>query len=409
MPASRQDILFLIARSAAGISLVTLLASCAEAPTGQHGFMADLQVQPILPFGFAFSGSALAIDTLRLIVVRPPSTTLADTSVSFPADANSVQIRKSVLLDHESEDMDVTLEFRGGGQVLFTGSQIVTLTAGSGATTPPAIPISYVGPGATLASLALAPRDSTMSAGDSLPFRLTGIDGQQQPVTAFYVSWSSTGTGSAINADGSLKPGPARGTFYVRARAPNGVIDSTSVTVLNQIFDATADFSSTANPNGPWSAGWTPTLGGAFTVYPSAQVIATFDAWTDPAILTNGSPTFSKNNTTSTNISLAPGAIALHPSCNANEFSVLRWTAPAAGTFLVNAQFDSGDRGNTDASVLKNGNGATPLFTISSTANNPTFTQSLVLSAGETLDFAIGTGGDGCLFDTTPISVVVSE
>jgi hypothetical protein len=32
------------------------------------------------------------------------------------------------------------------------------------------------------------------------------------------------------------------------------------------IFNAAADFSATKNPNGVWSYGWSPTLGGTFVL-----------------------------------------------------------------------------------------------------------------------------------------------
>src|SRR6185295_14211624 len=97
----------------------------------------------------------------------------------------------------------------------------------------------FVGPGASLTALFLAPLDSSLTQGDNLPMRVSGQDASQLPVTSFYVSWSTSDTNVArVNGDGRVTGKVPRGMVYVRARtpatlqAPAGVEESTTVTLL---------------------------------------------------------------------------------------------------------------------------------------------------------------------------------
>ncbi len=173
------------------------LGTCTDNPIAP-GRTGRLLVQP------AFDGSALfaplAIDNLRLIVVRPPSEVLKTITQPFPANTDSVTITATdIQLELNTEDLLVTIELYAGTTLLFTGTQTVTVTAGI---TPQPAPISmlYQGPGSNLAALTLAPRDTTVRPGAVFTYQVTAADAQQQPVTSFYVGWqvsagTITGTG----------------------------------------------------------------------------------------------------------------------------------------------------------------------------------------------------------------------
>jgi alpha-tubulin suppressor-like RCC1 family protein len=180
--------------------------------------------------------------------------------------------------------------------------------------------------------------------------------------------------------------------------------DAFDVTAPVTHWDATADFSGTANPNGAWSSGYTATLGSTFILFPAFESVA-LDLWYDPTNFAIGTPIFGKNVSASTAYGVPPGEVTLHPGCNASEYAELRWTAPQAGSYLANVQFFAGDGGNTDAAVLVNG--GAPVFTVASTNTNPSYSSFLSLAAGDRIQFAVGTGGDGCTSDNTPIRVTV--
>jgi hypothetical protein len=89
--------------------------------------------------------------------------------------------------------------------------------------------------------------------------------------------------------------------------------------------------------------------------------------------------------------------------------SVLRWTAPANATYTVQVQFLIGNFGNTDAYVVLDGNTGSPLMSAPTTNAEPSYAASHSMLAGQTLDFIVGSGGDGCGGDSTPLTVTISR
>ncbi|MEQ1642928.1 MAG: LamG-like jellyroll fold domain-containing protein [Pyrinomonadaceae bacterium] len=97
------------------------------------------------------------------------------------------------------------------------------------------------------------------------------------------------------------------------------------------------------------------------------------------------------------------------------EKSVVRWTAPATGLYMVSGKFQDIDNTTSDVSIVLNGNQASPLFsdTINDGGCNATnvvkpysFTQSL--NAGDTLDFRVGRGTNDFTFDGTGLAVNIA-
>lgn len=64
----------------------------------------------------------------------------------------------------------------------------------------------------------------------------------------------------------------------------------------------------------------------------------------------------------------------------------------------------------TTAHILRNSNSSTPLFFAPNTLVNPTFAQTLTLTAGEMIDVVVGpvTDGVNCSYSETPLSVTIA-
>ena len=228
----------------AGVCLLPmLLATCGEdGPGGPSGPPVIGRVEftsgPIMSGGYF--GPNLPIDRVHILIVRPPSQTLRDTTRAFDANLNRLRFDLPVLLSAAAESLDVTLELLSGTTVLFSGTSRLEAQAGPPSTTPPPpIPLIYSGPGSQIAQLVIAPPDSTLGQGDSLIMRVSGLDGSQQPVPAFYVGWSSSDTAVArVNGAGVVRGLAGRGTVFIRARTPNsqlfpaGIVESTTVTLV---------------------------------------------------------------------------------------------------------------------------------------------------------------------------------
>jgi hypothetical protein len=182
-------------------------------------------------------------------------------------------------------------------------------------------------------------------------------------------------------------------------------------------YDAAAQFSSTQNPNGVWSYGCTQSLGATFYVYTRETLIDGLYDWGTAPSCPQPNPRLGYNPT---NASITPGATApahtiyFHPGPQGQN-SVLRWTAPASGNYQVKAVFwgdDSVGPTTTDVHVLHNGLGiylgeVTGFGQASESAQS--FTSTISVAAGDTIDFAVGYGTDGNYFyDTTGVSATIT-
>ena len=175
-------------------------------------------------------------------------------------------------------------------------------------------------------------------------------------------------------------------------------------------FDAFADFSTTLNPNGVWSYGQTPTLGGSFTPL-LAGSCGPLTGWNNSGTANpSGSPPFifKGSGTCGTGTPLS-GQLDVHPG-SGGQFADVRWTSPSAGTFAVTGLFEGIDptAGGTDVHVLLNGahlfDGAITNFGVPLP-----FALTGAVAAGAKLDFAVGFGSDGNFaFDSTGFSAAIS-
>ncbi len=103
----------------------------------------------------------------------------------------------------------------------------------------------------------------------------------------------------------------------------------------------------------------------------------------------------------------------MHPGPQGQD-SVIRFTAPVAGTFQLASSFTGLDfvgPTTTDVHVLLDGssifNGNVDGF---GAGSGPSFTTTLTLQKGDTVDFAVGYGTDGTYFnDTTGITGTLSS
>jgi hypothetical protein len=107
-------------------------------------------------------------------------------------------------------------------------------------------------------------------------------------------------------------------------------------------------------------------------------------------------------------ITWPPGRLAFHPG-PANEFSAVRWTAPAAGPCQVSAVFTGfAEKATTDVHVLHNGKAIFDgLINLGQSGNEVTFSRSVAVAAGDTLDFVCGSGNGHYGADTTGLAVTI--
>jgi len=191
-------------------------------------------------------------------------------------------------------------------------------------------------------------------------------------------------------------------------------------------WDAAAEFNDSANPeaanpSGVWSYGWKEALTGKFflMVTPMRDPPHRF-GWCSPSeyplLSHNNSAVLAAMNGPNT-VTFPAHALCLHPGPN-GEYAVLRFTAPADGTYKVSGRFyaldDNGTGTTTDVWILPNDN-KTGAFSdkVDYHAGNrsASFTSRLFqLKKGNTLDFQVGYGANKSYeYDSTGLVALIER
>jgi len=193
------------------------------------------------------------------------------------------------------------------------------------------------------------------------------------------------------------------------AMAVIGLAAVTAVRADFPTWSLAGDFSITQNPTGAWSYGYKTGLSGAFTLFTfsgpqSHPLLDNVPAWYRKEESTQ-TPNLWRNPRSYVVNYVLPGQASLHPGPS-NQICIARWTAPSAGQYDLSVEFLPGDREYTDVYVWR---GGSLLYQDVSRTATLSFAQSgLLLSAGETLDIAVGPYGD-FHYDTTPVNASISQ
>lgn len=183
------------------------------------------------------------------------------------------------------------------------------------------------------------------------------------------------------------------------------------------VFDAGADFEtgwiSNSNPNGPWSYGYSTTLGGPvvlFTSQTTGNDSPNQQMWIAPLVnCCTAAPSVGYNNGPAFfdgNVGMAAGQLDLVSSVSgqqSNYVTDLVFTAPTSGTYSLNSTFTGDQVGiGVGVDVLKSG---TSLFSSTLTAygQSAPYNTTLFLNAGDTVTFAVtqGFGNQNAGLDAT--------
>jgi hypothetical protein len=175
-------------------------------------------------------------------------------------------------------------------------------------------------------------------------------------------------------------------------------------------YDLAADFTAVQNPNGVWSYGWTANRGSTFhlvTTPGQASSYGTLIGWIPYADII--SPAYAVTDWSAPTEFVPLGTVNLHPG-PLGQNSVVRWTAPSAGTYTIQGWFKGNNFGgptSTDVAIL---HGTAEIFTgaINSFNVRLNFALTKQLNAGDTIDFTVGYGSNGNYADdATGISATI--
>ncbi|HSC58359.1 MAG TPA: hypothetical protein VLC11_02255, partial [Gemmatimonadales bacterium] len=222
----------LVATGLLGLAVVTCSDDHLSGPSGgSRGYFA---FRPVTHLSSPAASFGIVVDSVHIVLTRPPSTVVLDTTAAFPADSTDLHLSLLVPLQQQAETLLALVELKAGPSVVFSGTQNVVVVNGPpGSSPPPAISLAFVGPGKSLAHITLAPRDTAVLLGDSVNYTATGVDSSNNPVSPFYVGWRTSDTTLAkVNANGLLRAPNHRGTLKVIGVTPTGIADTTNVTFV---------------------------------------------------------------------------------------------------------------------------------------------------------------------------------
>jgi hypothetical protein len=168
----------------------------------------------------ALAQVGLQYDNVRIVIVRPETDTLKDTTVAFHSTDAPLTLELSVLAIPE-EHLGATLQFKSGTTVLFQGSSNVTATPANvpgTADNAVSIAVTYVGPGATAKTITLSPGSGLYAAGIATQFTAKAFDAANVELQNVPFVWSVSDVNVAtVSATGTVTPKGTRGTVTVTA------------------------------------------------------------------------------------------------------------------------------------------------------------------------------------------------
>jgi hypothetical protein len=182
--------------------------------------------------------------------------------------------------------------------------------------------------------------------------------------------------------------------------------------------DPAKEFSIARNPNGLWSYGYTPTLGGSFTLYPVATANAEEapggDVWNEGGITCDNSCVSRSQrqevlSSTGVDVVFPFDTLHLHPGF-LGQYAVVRWTIPLSGTYELRGSFQGTQRYGPTTDVHLQWNSTVALFAgdINGFGDVALFDVRATVAAGDRIDFAVGIGGDGNFDgDSTAVQAIV--
>jgi hypothetical protein len=221
-----------------------VLASCMDMLQGTApGARASLTIVPRFSESASLASATLAqagltYNSVRIVIVRPASDTLKDTTIAFSPTSPEVTLELSVVAI-PSETLEAGVEFKDGNNVIFSGkatTKAISPTA-SATATPVEVIVSYSGTGATTAVVAIQPGAGSYSSTNTTQFTAKAFDAANTELAGTPIFWSlSDDSKATISATGLLTPKGQRGTVEVTATAANGV----SKTITVQLASAAA-------------------------------------------------------------------------------------------------------------------------------------------------------------------------
>src|SRR5215510_5130561 len=230
-------------RSLFALLLAVGVATCSEfhprplepSPgTGQLSFTPRFSPEAAAVYAQRAQFAAVNFDHVRIGLVRPPSETVKDTTIAFGPTSPPLTLELTVGVDSAGETFNISLDYLSAGVVMFHGQATVpSHPLGQVPPRQPEIVLQYVGPGATVTRLVVAPKTANVIAPGGTTFTATAFDANNAVVPGVPLVWTTSDASvAAVNVTtGAVTTSNKRGTATVTATTPTNVSDNGTVTV----------------------------------------------------------------------------------------------------------------------------------------------------------------------------------
>src|SRR5215510_2228337 len=213
-------------RSLFALLLAVGVATCSEfhpnplepnPGTGQLSFAPRFSPEAAAVYARRAQFAAVNFDHVRIVLARPLSEAVKDTTIAFGPTSPPLTLELTVEVRGAGERFTVSIDYLSTGVAMFHGQgSLPSHPPGAVAPQQPEIILQYVGPGATVTRLVVAPKTANVIAPGGTTFTATASDA----------------TVAAVNATtGAVTTSNKRGTATVTATTPTNVSDNGTVTV----------------------------------------------------------------------------------------------------------------------------------------------------------------------------------
>lgn len=264
----------------------------------------------------------------------------------------------------------------------------------------------------------LAPKIRSFSpesgpAGTSVTIAGTNLTGATS--VEFHHTAASFTVNSATEITATVPCGATTGPIKVATPGGSAASKTDFTVTAGKCWSAVSGFSVASNPHGVWKYGWATSFGGRFTLLTTAQNpclgVTGLVCWSNDASLPTGAQVI--RNTTQEPIDyltiVAPPDM-LWLAIEGNEL-IVRWTAPATGTYSIDGSFTGIDTHGASVNVGVYQDGSTALAQGNIAAYGQTYafnTSSVELAAGTTIDF-IGVYTDTPYYDSVGLIATIYQ
>jgi hypothetical protein len=239
-------------RSIATLLMAVGVATCSDGPTGplrNTGVTPDNGSGPVIGRGRlsllpVFSKSAenvaahladfgIEYNQVRVVIVRPVSDTVKDTTVTFVPGQSDLTLNLIVDVKAAGEVFTGAMDYKSPSGVVFHGEAKVQAHAPDQPAPPQTqLVLNYVGPGSNATNLTVLPKTAPVTAPGSVGFSFLATDASGNAVPGVLVNWSTSDASVAtISSTGVLVATGKRGSVTVTAITPTNLSDNAIATI----------------------------------------------------------------------------------------------------------------------------------------------------------------------------------